>query len=109
LDEGVETSFPAAVYLALLGGVEAVIIGLIIFRFADDKVKGIAFSKGLSLFELAAFADLIDMPWFSVVCSLLPFYWIARLINNGFGIVNIILAGLVHALWIFILYICNER
>jgi fluoroquinolone transport system permease protein len=109
LDGGIKTGFLEAVYLAFLGGVEAVIIGLMLFRFADDKVKGIAYSKGLTLFELAAFADLFGMPWLSIVCSLFPFYWIARLINDGFGIVNVILAGTVHALWVFIVYSIRNR
>lgn len=92
------------VYLALLNSLSGVLIGLFLFTFAEDKVKGVTYSKGLSMLNVLAAADLFGLPWLSIIGALTPFYWVVRLINTPFDIANLILAAMVHVVWLIIMF-----
>jgi fluoroquinolone transport system permease protein len=92
------------VYIAFLNSLSGVLIGLFLFTFAGDKVKGVTYSKGLSMLNVLAVADLFRLPWLSVVGALTPFYWVVRLINTPFDIANLILAAMVHLVWLIIMF-----
>lgn len=91
---------PTLLYIAILAGADGMMIGLLLFRLADDKVKGLTYSKGLGAFTALAMADLLKMPWISGLAALTPFYWINRLINNPDGVRTVVLAAIVHAAWL---------
>ncbi len=86
-------------FIALLNAISGVIIGLVLFNYAGDKVKAIAFSKGLSLLNVLAVADLFELPWLSLLAAFSPYYWIVRLINDAATPFNLIAAALVHLAW----------
>jgi len=92
------------IYIAFLNSLSGVLIGLFLFTFAGDKVKGATYSKGLSMLNVLAVADLFGLTWLSVVGALTPFYWVVRLINTPFDIANLILAAMVHLVWLIIMY-----
>ena len=92
------------VYIAFLSSLSGVLIGLFLFTFAGDKVKGATYSKGLSMLNVLAAADLFGLPWLSVIGALTPFYWVVRLINTPFDIASLIIAAMVHLVWLIIMF-----
>ena len=92
------------VYIAFLNSLSGVLIGLFLFTFAGDKVKGATYSKGLSMLNVLAAADLFGLPWLSVIGALTPFYWVVRLINTPFDIASLIIAAMVHLVWLIIMF-----
>lgn len=99
-------SFIRLLLLAFLIGIETLLIGLTLFNLADDKVKGLTYSKALSIVTLFALADLINKSFISFIAALFPFYWISKVINSplnqGNSLVNIFLAIIVHVIWLII-------
>ena len=91
-------------YLALLNSIAGVVIAFMLFAFAGDKVKAVAYAKGLSMLNFLAAADLFGLPWLSFIGALTPFYWVVRLINFPVTALNLILAGIVHAAWLLIMF-----
>lgn len=88
------------VYIAFLIGIDGVLIGLLLFQLADDKVKGLTYSKALNILTAVAMADLLKIQWVSALAALTPFYWIVRLINNPEGSFSLLAAAGVHVLWL---------
>ncbi len=86
--------------LSLMMGIESIIVGLILFLISDNKVKGLTYAKGLSGLMVTALADLAHIPWLSVLCGFLPFYWVCRLIVQPLSIFTIIMLLLVHGFWL---------
>lgn len=85
--------------IILLISVESVLVGAILFIFADDKVQGLTYSKGLGVFIVLSMADLFAKPWLSIVAGIIPFYWIMRLIHNPENVLVIISAVVIHLIW----------
>jgi len=88
-------------YLIVMIAIESLLIGVILFVFADDKVKGLTYSKGLSVFIVLSMSDLFNKQWLSIVAGILPFYWIVKTIHNPRSDV-IFLTLLVHLFWLCI-------
>ena len=86
-------------FIALLNALSGVIIGLVLFNYAGDKVKAVAFSKGLGLLNVLAVADLFELTWLSLLAAFSPYYWIVRLINDAATPFNLFAAALVHLAW----------
>jgi fluoroquinolone transport system permease protein len=86
-------------FIALLNAISGVIIGLVLFNFAGDKVKAIAFSKGLGLLNVLAVADLFELSWLSLLAAFSPYYWVVRLINDAATPFNLSATTLVHLAW----------
>jgi fluoroquinolone transport system permease protein len=98
---------PGTVFLlAFLLAVYSAIIGLVLFSGAENKVKGLTFSKALNIFILFAFADLFALKWFTVAAWFFPPYWISALIREELSFFVVAMAAVVHLGWLalFILY-----
>jgi fluoroquinolone transport system permease protein len=91
------------VLIALLNGTTGIILGLLLFNFAGDKVKAVASSKGLSLLNVFAVADLFQLSWLSLLAAMTPLYWIVRIITVSAGLLNITIAILVHLIWLVVM------
>lgn len=90
--------------IALLNALSGVTVGLLLFNYAGDKVKAVAFSKGLGLLNVLALADLFNLPWLSLLAALTPFYWVVRLVTVGATTVAVIAAILVHLFWLIFMF-----
>lgn len=92
------------VLVALLNALSGVIIGLLLFNYAGDKVRAVAFSKGLSLLNVLALADLFELRWLSLLAALTPLYWIVYLVTAAAGIFEISMAVTVHLAWLLLMF-----
>ena len=101
----IDIPFYSILILSLLSGVYSIIIGLLIFSGADDKVKGLTFAKGLNMLGIFAFSDLFALNWFSILSLIFPTYWITRIIDSPHSISAIMLGTSIHAIWlIYLIY-----
>jgi len=91
-------------YIALLNSLAGVLIAFFLFTFAGDKVKAVTYSKGLSMLNFLAAADLFGLPWLSLIGALTPFYWVVRLINYPPTGLSLFLSGLIHFAWLAIMF-----
>jgi len=82
---------------------ESILVGVILFLFAEDKVQGLTYSKGLGIFIILSMADLFGKAWLSILAGIIPFYWILRLIHNPNDVLVIVLAVLIHLVWVGVL------
>ena len=96
----IELPFYTILLLSLLSGIYSIIIGLLIFSGADDKVKGLTFAKGLNMLGIFAFSDLFALNWFSILSLIFPTYWITRIIENPHSISAFLLGTLIHVIWL---------
>lgn len=90
-------------FLSLLSSIYSIIIGLLIFTFADDKVKGLTFAKAINSLSLFAFTDLLALQWLTVLSWFFPPYWIALVVQSPHILLNYGLALLVNFGWLFLL------
>ena len=98
---------PGTVFLlAVLLAVYSATIGLVSFSGAENKVKGLTFSKALNVFILFAFADLFPLKWFTVAAWFFPPYWISRLIREELSLYVAVITVIVHLAWLvsFLIY-----
>jgi fluoroquinolone transport system permease protein len=79
----------AVLFVALLSSGYAVIIGLLIFAFAGDKVKGLTFAKAINSLSLFAFTDLLALKWLIGLSWFFPPYWITKVVQSP------------HTIWIY--------
>ncbi len=89
--------------LSVLLAVYSASIGLLMFSGAENKVKGLTFSKALNLLILFAFADLFSLKWFTVISWFFPPYWISQIILNPFAFQVVVIAVAVHIGWLVLL------
>jgi fluoroquinolone transport system permease protein len=89
------------ILIAMLNALSGVTVGLLLFNYAGDKVKAVAFSKGLGLLNVLALADLFNLPWLSLFAALTPFYWVVRLATVAATPFTVAMAILVHLFWLF--------
>ncbi len=92
-------SFALLAYMAVLLGIEGAMLGFLLFYIADDKVKGLTYSKGLGVFMFFVFADLIDIKWIRWLASILPFYWMVRIIRDPNPAFAAGMAAMLHILY----------
>lgn len=85
---------------ALLAAVQGILFSFILFAYADDKVKGLTFVKGMSLFEVLALADLMNNRWISAVAACTPLYWTVKVMEFSgtwhvwlFGLLGLVVNG----------------
>ena len=93
----------SVIILSVLLAVYSATFGLLLFSGAENKVKGLTFSKALNLFILFAFADLFSLKWFTVVAWFFPPYWISQIIINPFSFQVVSIAVVVHFGWLVLL------
>ncbi len=91
-------------FAAILNGAAGMLVGLLLFVYAEDKVKGITYSKGFNLINFLALADLFNLKWLTALASLIPFYWIVRLITTPGNIDTYLIAVFVHLFWLTVFF-----
>ncbi|MDO9680152.1 MAG: hypothetical protein Q7262_03990 [Bacteroidales bacterium] len=96
----IDIPFYTILLLSILSGVYSIIIGLLIFSGADDKVKGLTFAKGLNMLGIFAFSDLFALNWFSILSLIFPTYWITRIIESPHSILVYLLGISIHVIWL---------
>ncbi len=89
--------------LMIFMGLESIMIGTLLFVFAKDKVQGLTYSKGMGVFMVLAMADLFGKPWLSTVAGAIPFYWVIRVIRYPDNIVDVVMAFVVHLVWLMVI------
>lgn len=89
-------------FISILNGITGIVFGLFLFTQARDKVKGLTLSKGLSILNILALADLLDLSWLRLLAALTPFYWIVRMVTKEIYGWIVIIALLVHLFWFFL-------
>jgi hypothetical protein len=90
----------AIINLSILSAIYSAIIGLLLFSFAEDKVKGLTFAKGLNIIALFALTDILSLPWLTTISYLFPPYWITAIIKSPNSLSVNLLALLVHLVWL---------
>jgi fluoroquinolone transport system permease protein len=95
--------------IALLNALSGVLVGLLLFNYAGDKVKAVAFSKGLGLLNILALADLFNLPWLSLLAALTPFYWVVHLATISAAPLAVAMAVLVHLFWLSLMLYLLRR
>jgi len=99
----VELPLTTMLFVSLLSSGYSIIIGLLIFTFADDKVKGLTFAKAINSLSLFAFTDLLDLKWLTVLSWFFPPYWITLVVQSPHTFLIYGLAFLVNFVWLFVL------
>lgn len=99
----VELPFITVLFVSLLSSNYSIIIGLLIFSFADDKVKGLTFAKAINSLSLFAFTDLLALKWLTVLSWFFPPYWITLVVQSPHSHLIYGLALLVNFGWLFLL------
>lgn len=99
----VELPIITILFVSLLSSIYSIIIGLLIFTFADDKVKGLTFAKAINSLSLFAFTDLLALKWLTVLSWFFPPYWISLVVQSPHTFLNYGLALLVNFGWLFLL------
>lgn len=92
-------SFVILLLIALISGMQSIVIALFLFSLADDKVKGLTLAKALNIFIITAGGDLLSIPAVSILCSLFPFYWSAKLLMQP-TLFSIITGYAVNIFWV---------
>jgi fluoroquinolone transport system permease protein len=93
----------AVLFVSLLSSDYSIIIGLLIFSFADDKVKGLTFAKAINALNLFAFTDLFSLRWLTVLSWFFPPYWITMVVEYPHSFLTYGLALLVNLVWLCLL------
>lgn len=95
--------------LLVVSGMQGISTALILFTIADDKVKGLTLAKMLDSLMITSAGDLLGIPWVSVVCGALPFYWTTKLMLAPPTAGVIIVSLGVNALWVLIALVLAEK
>jgi len=99
----IELPFFTVLFISLLSANYSIIIGLLIYSFADDKVKGLTFAKAINSLSLFAFTDLLSLRWLTVLSWFFPPYWITMVVKSPHTIMIYGWALLVHVVWLAVL------
>lgn len=99
----VELPLITILFVSLLSSGYSIIIGLLIFTFADDKVKGFTFAKAINSLSLFAFTDLLALKWLTVLSWFFPPYWITLVVQSPHSLLVYGLALLINLGWLFVL------
>lgn len=99
----VELPLITILFVSLLSSGYSIIIGLLIFTFADDKVKGLTFAKAINSLSLFAFTDLLALKWLTVLSWFFPPYWITLVVQSPHSLLVYGLALLINLGWLFVL------
>ena len=92
-------------FIALIISFEAPIMLLFLGAFADNKVEGLAISKGFGIFLVAMPLDAFLHGSWRWLLSFSPLWWIERAaFQTNFQWLYLLGAAMVHALFIYVLY-----
>lgn len=90
--------------LAIYAGIEGCITALVLFHFAQDKVKGLTLAKGMTLLNIFIFVDLINIKVLYILAWAIPQYWVIRIIQYPSQIIYFVIGSLVHLLWFVVIF-----
>ncbi len=99
----VDIPFGLLCLLAILSGMEGIFFGLLLFRFATDKVQGLTLSKAMGIFMFFPLSSLLQLNWFDSIAGAVPFTWMGRLLVQPVTVGNVVLSLLVHIFWLLVL------
>jgi fluoroquinolone transport system permease protein len=103
---------PAVAPVALLSGLMAPLVALILVAFAANKVEGLALMKGLAVFMLGPLAAyFMDSSW-QLLLGILPTYWPAKafwVAGEGGNFWPYVLVGLIYNLLLLALLLRRFR
>jgi hypothetical protein len=99
----VELPFLTVLFVSLLSSIYSIIIGLLIFSLADDKVKGLTFAKAINSLSLFAFTDLLALKWLTVLSWFFPPYWMAMVVLSPHTFLMYGMALIVNLGWLWLL------
>jgi len=88
--------------IALMSGMQSVVVSLFMFSLADNKVQGLTYSKALNIFVFAAVADLLGLKWVSTISAFIPFYWTSQMVIHPASLIVIGKALVVHIAWLYL-------
>lgn len=89
-------------------GIYAFVIGSILFILSDDKVKGLTYAKGLNIMMLFSLSDLLDQRWLTILSKIFPPYWITKVIQTPNNMMVLLIALLVHGIWLIIILLKSK-
>jgi len=101
----VELPFITVLFVSLLSSNYSIIIGLLIFSFADDKVKGLTFAKAINSLSLFAFTGLLGLKWLTVLSWFFPPYWITVVVQSPHSLIIYALTLFVNFVWLWLLIV----
>lgn len=81
--------------------VNTVIIGILLFNLAEDKVKALTYAKAINILMLFTLVELTSFKYLIYFGHLVPMFWFTKIIFNP-SFFNIILALIVHVFWLII-------
>lgn len=90
------------IILTFLLSIYGMLIGIILFALADNKVKGLTYMKSLNILMLFALADLTNIQWIQNFSMTFPTYWITKIIMNPESFTPIFLGMIVSFIWLAI-------
>lgn len=82
-------------FIAVLCSLFSAAVGLLFFALASDKIKGLTYAKGMNMFIIFAYSDLLGVTWFSYLSALFPTYWLSSLIRGSFQYIQSLVVILV--------------
>jgi fluoroquinolone transport system permease protein len=91
-----QVNFLVLILISLFIGINSMLTGILLYLLAQDKVKGLAYAKGLGVLILLAMADLLGIGWLKVLASIIPHYWIVRIVTGAPLLKSLIAAALIH-------------
>lgn len=95
--------------LAIFTSIQGCINALVLFHFAQDKVKGLTLAKGMTLINIFIFVDMMNVPILHWIAWAIPQYWVIRILQYP-GQIRFILTGcLVHFVWLSILFYKRQK
>lgn len=95
-------SFLKLFIAACFSGIQSIVLGLLLFSLADDKVKGLTYTKGFNGLMATSIADLLGVKWVSLFSSLVPYYWTSYIITKPLSLLSLTSALAVHIGWLAI-------
>ena len=85
--------------IALLVAAQTLLMALLLYSLASNKVRGLTIAKGLGILMLPMFFDLLDNRFLEILGYATPFYWVYALIEKG-GLQILAIGLLVNLIWL---------
>ena len=87
----------------------SIIIGLLFFLVATDKVKGLTYAKGLNIIVIFGLSDLLKGEFIHYISLPFPTYWITRVLIYQNELLYYLFAIISTLLWLSFIYYLSIR
>ncbi len=94
--------------IGLMVVMDSIIIALLLFSIAANKVQGLTVAKGLGILMLPMFFDLFGNKFLDLIGYLTPFYWVYTYIRDG-EFYMLAIGIIIHLIWLFSMLILGFR